>query len=164
MVLTAHAIAGAAAANLIPDSPAVGLFLGYLSHYILDIIPHTEYDISGIDDKEAKSFRSVFHDTKSFLNLVVIGIDFMIGLTLSIFLFARDLQSLIATIAGVIGGVLPDALQYLYYRTKKWPWTIFQKFHDAFHYEENPKAGLVEGIRNQIFSIAVVLALFFALT
>ncbi len=161
MVLTAHAIVGAAAANIFPESYGLEFLSSYLSHYLADIIPHIEYDISGIHDKETKNFRSVFHNAKSFLNVLIIGLDFFIGVASSLLIFVHDRKTLIATSIGIIGGVLPDLLQYFYYRTKKWPWTIFQKIHDVFHYPENPKAGLLEGIRNQVLTILIVLILFF---
>ena len=40
MYLTAHAAAGAAAAGLLTANPLVAFGLGWLSHYVVDFIPH----------------------------------------------------------------------------------------------------------------------------
>lgn len=161
MILTPHAIVGAAIANLVPENPELGFLLAYASHYALDMIPHRDYDIDGFFDEKEKTFRSVLTSARSALKLVMIGSDFFIGAGICILLFVRNRESLIATLAGIAGGVLPDFLQLVYYTFKKHPWTGFQKIHDFFHAKDKMKDKPVRGILVQIFAPIVVLGIYF---
>ena len=74
MILTPHSIVGAALANAFPDNPALGFGLAFASHYVLDMLPHTEYNISNLLDKDTKQLNSVFKNHKAALNLLSIFI------------------------------------------------------------------------------------------
>jgi hypothetical protein len=43
MILTTHAVVGAALASFVPEHPAVAFVVGFGSHFILDAIPHVDY-------------------------------------------------------------------------------------------------------------------------
>src|ERR1700743_1355819 len=45
MILTSHAVVGAALASFVPSHPAVAFVLGFGSHFVLDAIPHVDYPI-----------------------------------------------------------------------------------------------------------------------
>lgn len=45
MILTSHAIVGVAAASVFPSHPILAFSVAIASHYIVDAIPHWEYDL-----------------------------------------------------------------------------------------------------------------------
>jgi len=47
MILTTHAIVGAALASFLSSHPAAAFVAGFASHFVLDAIPHVDYPIIG---------------------------------------------------------------------------------------------------------------------
>ncbi len=131
MILATHAIVGATIANVIPNHPILGFSAALVSHYLLDMIPHDEYDISGLIDGKNKGLLKL--SKKGIIHLSIIGADFLIGIAFSFFFFAKNDVRLYATILGILGGVLPDFLQLMYLKFKNQPWKSFQNLHDFFH-------------------------------
>jgi len=163
MVLTAHSLVGAAVANLFPQDPALGFLLAYGSHYAIDMIPHRDYDLDGFFEVEPKTVGSLFRNAKARLNMLMIGFDFCVGAGLAIFLFVSNRQTLIVTLLGILGGVLPDFLQFLYHASKKAPWTLTQSVHNFFHTDNHMKQQSFLGTMTQITTVALVLVCYFAL-
>ncbi len=161
MILTTHAIVGSAVANLVPQNPVLGFILAFASHYLIDTIPHRDYNIDNLVEKDSKSIGAIFKNLKSMLVLLLIGGDFFIGIILSFLIFARGEASLVATLVGIIGGVLPDFLQFLYFKFKKKPWTLTQKFHYFFHSPNEMKDKPFLGILNQIICSGTFIAVYF---
>lgn len=161
MILTTHALVGSSLTNLFPNNPMLGFGLAFASHYIIDTIPHKDYNIDHFLDKDSKSFKSVLNNLKSALGFLLIGADFLIGIILSVLIFARGERSLFITALGICGGVLPDVLQFLYYKFKKKPWLITQKIHYFFHSPNEMKDKPFFGVLNQILcSISFILIYF----
>jgi hypothetical protein len=44
MILSTHAIVGAAIASFLPSHPTIAFVLGFGSHFVLDAIPHWDSD------------------------------------------------------------------------------------------------------------------------
>jgi len=98
MLITTHALAGVFISQQV-GHPAWAFFIGLLSHFILDIIPHgDEYIAEWIYKKHFKrrAFLVVFTDF-SVLSIFVIFL-----------LFKIELPQLSILLAGVIGAILPD--------------------------------------------------------
>lgn len=161
MILTPHAIVGAALANIFPNDPALGFGLAFFSHYALDMLPHTDYDINNFFDKETKTVRSVIKNAGAAMHLLVIILDFIFAIFLCVLLFVRDEKSLMITLLGVLGGLLPDFLQFIYYKFKKEPWIFIQKIHDKFHFDTKIKHNILLGIFVQILIPVLILILYF---
>ncbi|MCX6717174.1 MAG: hypothetical protein NTU76_00670 [Candidatus Taylorbacteria bacterium] len=137
MILTPHAIIGSAVSNMLPIYPELGFVLAFLSHYVIDSIPHNHYAHDSFILKETKSIASLIHNIRGLYQFSIIIFDFLIGLFLSILIFSRDWDTLLITLLGVAGGVLPDFLQFLYFKFKKWPFISLQKFHGKFECKKN---------------------------
>ena len=45
MILSTHAVVGAALASFVPSHPLAALVIGFASHFALDAIPHWDYPI-----------------------------------------------------------------------------------------------------------------------
>lgn len=137
MILATHAIAGAALGKW-SGNPWLGFGLGWLSHYVLDMIPHWQYDVKSYKDKDAagKPKKEGEWAIDFRRALVLTGIDFAAGLAVSILVFQGPegfLAPSFPILAGAIGGILPDALQAVYLKTKREPFASLQKVHNWFH-------------------------------
>ena len=163
MILTPHAIVGAALANIFPNDPALGFGLAFLSHYALDMLPHTDYSINNFLEKETKTVKSVFKNAGAALHLLFITFDFILAIVLCILFFVRDERALLLTLVGIIGGLLPDLFQFLYYKYKNQPWIFFQKIHDKFHYNVVTEKEKIWGTLAQFVLPIFVLIFYFLL-
>ncbi len=162
MILSTHAVLGAAVARLFPHNPVLGFFLGFISHFVFDAIPHWDYSLRSEvlgDKKEIVDMRW----GKDFLfDIFRLGLDFAAGVGIVFIFFplhgGKDLASLLA---GLMGGVLPDALQFFYFKIKKEPLSSLQRFHKFIQskltLKHQPRLGIpLQGI---IGVAAIVLSL-----
>lgn len=99
MILTCHLLTGAAIALKIQPTP-LALILAFLSHYLLDIIPHREYSIKNIFEKRW---------SKSFFDFLKVFLDIAFGALLILFLSKN--QPIIY--AGALFAILPDGFTFL---------------------------------------------------
>ncbi len=118
MIATPHIIVGSAVGSHI-NSPWVAFAAGFVSHHILDFIPHLDYGVL----KEKKTSVSTW---------LYIGLDIVASLAILIyFLSAPHHQPNL--IWGALGGLTPDIVDnsplWMYY-THRWPIT---KQHWQFH-------------------------------
>ena len=127
MILTPHAIIGASVANLFPNEPIVGVVLAYTSHYILDMLPHKDYSISNFYNKETEKLSSIFKSRGAANNFLLIMLDVMVAIVLCSIIFIKDEKSAFITLLGVVGGLLPDFLQLLYFKYKNSTFIFFKK-------------------------------------
>jgi len=138
MILTNHAIVGAALAGLTPQQPLTGFAIGFLSHFLLDAIPHWDYELHSRKRDENNPINDDIVLGKAFVkDILKVGLDGTVGLLLSLFLFAYFLHySLIDVLAGAIGAMLPDALQFVYMKWRHEPLVSLQRFHLWIHADE----------------------------
>ena len=153
MILTPHTIIGAAIANIFPSNPEIGFVLAFFSHYAMDAIPHNHYKHDSLILKKTESIASIFHNIKAFLQLTLILADFFVGTFIAILIFSRDWNSLFITLLGVLGGVLPDFFQFLYFKFKKEPFISLQKFHGKFEHNPNLDDRPVTGTLIQVLTV-----------
>lgn len=163
MILTPHSLVGAVITNLLPEHPAIGFGLAMASHYMLDMIPHSDYTVDAFIDGDTKTVKSIFRDLKAQLHFLIIGADFLTGIILCFCIFVRDEKSLILTLLGLIAGVLPDFLQFLYLKWKRQPWIFTQKIHDYFHSQNKMKHRVVWGYISQFLIAGVCVGVYFFL-
>ena len=167
MILTTHAITGAAIASTMPNYPIAGFALGFCSHFLLDSIPHWDYKLASIsEDKENPMNNDIKINRAFLLDFSKIASDGLIGLGLSLFIFAYILNYqgnsnlITATFAGAIGGMLPDALQFIYWKFRREPLVSLQRFHMYIHTRIKLNSRPVIGITSQIVIILCVIGLF----
>jgi len=157
MTLSTHMIVGTAVASLFPNNPALGFGAAFLSHFVLDTIPHWDYaiamkngssDIKDMDIEFNKSF------VKSF---VKISSDVALGFIISLILiFTLHFSSWPALMAGCLGGMMPDFLQLVYMKFKHEPFLSLQKFHRWIQKDRGYK------IKNPVFGVLTqIIVVFF---
>ncbi|PJE57891.1 MAG: hypothetical protein COU81_03810 [Candidatus Portnoybacteria bacterium CG10_big_fil_rev_8_21_14_0_10_36_7] len=97
MVLLFHATFGAIWGVFI-HNVYFAFILGFATHYLLDKLPHWEYDVK---DLKKFTFKGIFTDLSKLI------LDFTLGIVLVLF-FNNHPDSLKYTIAGAAGGLAPD--------------------------------------------------------
>lgn len=161
MILSTHSIVGAATA-VASSNPITGFIAALLSHYILDTIPHWQYNLKSRKLSEKKDeIVDMVVGKNLFYDFLRIGIDIMFRLLISLlFIWNGSIDNLILILSGVAGGVLPDALQFLYLKIKKEPLISIHRFHGYFHNKLDWSKKPLLGISIQVVIILFVILIF----
>jgi hypothetical protein len=106
MILTTHAVVGAALASFVPSHPVAAFVLGFGSHFILDAIPHVDYPIRSRSVNPRIGAPMSF-DRALFQDVVTIGADGLFGLAAAVVLFSSA-TNFWAILMGAVGAILPD--------------------------------------------------------
>lgn len=136
MILSAHFLVGGAIA-VKSQIPILGILLAFLSHYLFDLLPVKEYDISSIYSQQWR---------KSFFDFSKVTLDILLGILL-VLMFSENIW------LGLIGGffaMVPDALTLLFIIFPKnkilnWHYQI----HKNFNYFKNKKIPSLLGITTE---------------
>jgi hypothetical protein len=145
MILTPHMLLGAAIASKIGYAP-LAIILAFLSHYLLDILPHIEYPIKNIQNKQW---------TKSLPDFIRVFLDFFAGLL--IIYFFSGWQIIIFT--GALFSILPDAFNFLNLVFQNKLLKTHNNFHEKIHFLKNKKISIFWRIVSQVLVVAVSIIL-----
>lgn len=142
MTLTTHAIVGAAAmsatiaaAGTTPTGIALGALAGFASHFAIDAIPHWNEGRALMRSFEKDPYNRLATDMRGGVDfmhdLVLIAADVLLGLVLSALIFSFWLFSVppLIVLFGAVAGMLPDALQFVYFKTHWHFMRPLQNFH-----------------------------------
>ncbi|HEX5774860.1 MAG TPA: hypothetical protein VFY28_02775 [Candidatus Paceibacterota bacterium] len=132
MTLATHGIIGAAAAAIAPTVPPLAFVLAFASHFLIDSLPHRDYQLASIDEKDDKLQTDMRMGKVFAYDLLRTGTDAFIGLVIAFIIFNQWLFHVPPEIVmlGVIGGLLPDFLQLVYFLTKHRLLLPLQRFHN----------------------------------
>lgn len=177
MILSSHIIAASAVAAPLLAKPfnfanaALVFIVSFLSHYALDMIPHWDYKMASIGDKNI-SFAGNNEEKEFIKNSKFILIDFfkntadgLIGL-LGAFLilgFSFNFKHLFFIFIIAFASILPDFLEFLYLFSKKFPLDIIHKFHNFVHGKRMFLNKPFFGIVSQILTLLAIIVLFAAI-
>lgn len=161
MILSTHIVVGSAVASFLPSHPLIGFTMAFVSHFLLDAIPHWDYKLkSRVSSDENPLDADLVINRYFIIDLFCIGIDILIGLILAIFVLGGAGQlSASAIVAGALGGTLPDVLQFAYMKIRREPLISLQKFHLWIH----AKKRIYDPLSGIIWQIVIVATTFFAL-
>ena len=127
---------GSAISTLIISHPLAGFLLAVASHFATDAIPHWDYKLRSKKDDEANFLNDdMMTGGRDFIiDLTKIGFDLLLGVTLSLLIWGYFFNlPLMIILLGALGGVLPDFLQFAYFKIKREPLTSLQRFHVNIH-------------------------------
>ena len=131
MILSTHAVVGAAIASLFPAHPAFVAAAGFASHFAIDAIPHWDYPLRSISIKPGAN-RPRKLDRLLLRDLGFVAFDACAGLLLAFALFATS--GTMAVIAlGAVAAMLPDPLQVAYSLYPHEPLKSLHRFHVWIH-------------------------------
>lgn len=163
MFITVHAAVGAFLGKKIASAP-LAFLAGFVSHFLLDIIPHGDQKIGnkltsyiiGREKQQQQKFRE----------LAIYGmIDAFFVLMYVIFLFnTYDFENKTSVSWAIIGALLPDIIAGLYIVGKIKGTRWFYKIHDAIHWsvlnklpqDMNLKTGILMQILILIFFVWLI--------
>jgi len=154
MILSTHALVGAALANMFPAHPAAAFAVGFASHFALDAIPHADYPIrsASLDPKIGAPLR---FDRALLQDAITIGADGLLGILLAFVLFASP-QNQWAILLGAFGAMLPDAFQFLHLRFPHEPLRTLQRFHRWAHTDADIKERVVLAVASQVLLVVTI--------
>ena len=150
MIITCHLLAGAAIVTKI-HNPFLSFPLAFLSHYVLDFIPHIEYGTS-----PRRSIDGKINWISFFLK---IGVDFLIGTLILLFISKNKVLALSGGFLGILGDF--DNIIFLFpaLSKNKFLKSCTDFYKNKLHTTENKKFPLQVKILNQI--IIALIAIYF---
>ncbi len=164
MILSVHAIFGAAVASLVPSHPVLGFGLGFVSHLALDAIPHQDYKLLSFEINPNNKLKPIDLIRQKFTlirDLIVLSFDAIIGFCLAFLFFFNPVYPYVFFI-GALGALLPDILTFIYLLFKHKALSDFFKFHtDFIHHKIN--LNQVVGVIFQFFVMAILIIVMFGL-
>jgi hypothetical protein len=156
VILSTHAIVGAAVASLMPDHPALAFACGVASHFAIDAIPHWDYPLRAISIKP-NTGAALKLNWFLFRDLGLIMLDACVGLGVALWLYATPTAE-VAVLLGALGAMLPDPLQLAHRLWPREPLRTLQRFHVWMHTKR--KLTWPVGVSSQLsFIVLVVLIL-----
>lgn len=136
MTLATHiVIAGAIAKPLMGLNPIFAFLAALASHYLSDAIPHWDYDLESLEERDnTEKQRWNFSRNSTVGDFAHAALDGLLG---SAFLFVvfppTSLDIFYWLVVVVMGAVLPDFLQGLYFFRRP-PWMRpIHNFHSFMH-------------------------------
>jgi hypothetical protein len=153
MILSTHAVVGAALATLMPQEPAMVFLAGVASHFAIDAVPHWDYPLRGISIRKdpgtpLKLNRAFFRD------VALIALDACFGLATAIYLFSHSAPVWIVAL-GALAAMLPDPLQFAHRLFPHEPLRTLQRFHQWIHSDRKLRWPI--GVSSQIAFAALVI-------
>lgn len=152
MILTTHAVIGVAAASMIPEHPVLAFGVAFASHFVFDAIPHWHYPVRSIQKDKHDRMKNDMVIGKHFVaDVALIGCDALLGIVISLIAFSYFLHlSYTFVVIGAIAGILPDPLQFVYWKFRHEPVKSLQRLHVRVHAETDLDARPLLGVGSQI--------------
>ncbi|MFA5878327.1 MAG: hypothetical protein WC845_03105 [Candidatus Staskawiczbacteria bacterium] len=150
MILIPHLFFSAVIAAKIPFLP-LAVILIVIGHYLLDMIPHTEYSISNIKKGNWKKTTPDFGR---------VAADLAIGTFLVLFIGEFTPTPHYILFIGAFIGILPDILTVLgiIFPKNKLLKTHY-KFHKRLHFLEEKKISHFERVATQVLTVMISFAI-----
>jgi len=157
MTLTMHIVFAAAVTKplLETHNPILVFAVAFASHFVMDAIPHSEYNLQSVKDLEIiKDYKKIAVD------LFHISIDVLVGSTIFFItnLLIGNPFTMLMFLLVALGAIMPDALQVVYWVFKDSPIRHLQNFHQFIHVSTRIKSPII-GIGSQVVLIALSICL-----
>ncbi len=149
MFLTVHATAGALIGQQL-NNPVLAFVLSFVSHFILDLLPHGDQD--WIDEYKGDQKAKV----KKIISIVAIDIVILLALLISRFYYIASFAPSLSIAAGILGGILPDFLVGCHELSDRL-FKNFYRFHFLVHDLIKVKPSTVQGIVFQAIITGILL-------
>jgi hypothetical protein len=154
VILSTHAVVGAAIATLMPDHPALAFVSGIASHFAIDAIPHWDYPLRSISIKPSTG-PALTLNWALFQDLGLITLDACVGLAVALYLYASPAAAM-TVLLGALGAMLPDPLQLAHKLYPREPLRTLQRFHVWIHSKQKLEWPI--GVTSQLSFVLLVIA------
>ncbi|MBI4225251.1 MAG: hypothetical protein HY617_02885 [Candidatus Sungbacteria bacterium] len=160
MILTTHAVIGAAAASMVPEHPVLAFGVAFASHFAFDAIPHWHYPVASIIKDKKNPMNNDMVVGKHFIaDVAVIGFDALLGIGISLAAFAYFLHvPYLLILIGALGGILPDPLQFVYWKFRRQPVKSLQRLHRLVHAKTDLDNRPLSGVTSQVCLILAAIS------
>jgi hypothetical protein len=162
MTLTTHAVTGALIGAVASQNLAFAAAAAFMTHLLLDAIPHRDYQIHSTKRDALNPLNNdmVVRGRQFYIDLLKIGFDFWLGMIIVIVIFWTMPSSIfVGALVGAVFGVLPDPLQFVYWKFRPRFLKPIQQFHLYIHAKNRLKDQLLLGIVSQLLIIILTLTL-----
>jgi hypothetical protein len=163
MTLTTHAVAGALIGAVASQNLVLAGTFAFVSHLLLDTIPHWDYKLgAAAEDPENPMNNDMKVGGKQFfIDLLKIGFDFWLGMFIVFFMvMTMPTQIILGAFIGAFFGVLPDPLQFVYWKLRPRLLYPIQRFHMYMHAHLKLNDRPFIGISSQVAIIALTIVIF----
>jgi hypothetical protein len=163
MTLATHAVTGALIGAIGSENLAFSASAGFISHFLFDTIPHWDYKLGATQEDTANPLNNNMKvgGKQFYIDLLKIGLDFSIGMTIVIILVAsKPNQVILGALIGALCAVIPDPLQFVYWKLRPRFMTPLQRFHTYMHAKTRLNDKPLLGISSQIAIIILTGILF----
>lgn len=151
MILVTHGAVGGALAVLAAGNPAVAFAAGFASHFILDAFPHWDYPLAtDFSSDQPRTVRGLLRDVS------VVSADGIAGLALPALILAPQ-AGLVVVLAGALGAIVPDFLQFVWFMFRPRILARLQYFHEWVHTDIRLTGKPLIGVMSQALVIACAL-------
>ncbi|MEI6528731.1 MAG: hypothetical protein WCO10_03655 [bacterium] len=115
-----------------PSHPVAAFGVAFASHFVLDAIPHKDYELRSIQkskDNRLQFVQAVDLTYRFVMDVLTVSADALAGIALSFMFFFNPAEPWLFLV-GAIGGILPDFVKFLYILSKN----KALKYFDHLHY------------------------------
>ena len=159
MTLTTHATTATAIGVFIPGPWWLGWSLSFFSHFVLDMIPHYDYDEKGVAKHKFYHFK--IHDQFT-VNILKVVFDLGLGLLVPLLIGWWFKLSIIYLVGCGAIAILPDFLQLVYSLTKIKILQKLQNFHVWIHSQKKIREPLFGHLQQIIINLLIISLIFYA--
>lgn len=163
MTLATHAVTGALIGAVASQNLVAAAAFGFVSHFLFDTIPHWDYKLGGVKDDISDPLNTTMNvqGPQFVKDLAKIGFDFWLGMAI-VFLMvaAQPLQIIVGAFIGAFFAVIPDPLQFVYWKLRPHWMTPLQQFHKYMHAKAHLKDQPLIGISSQAVIILLTMVVF----
>ncbi len=164
MILSVHAVFGAAVASLVPNHPVEAFSIAFVSHFALDMIPHKDYHLISLEadlDHKPQIAETIYRKFRLIRDMTLVSFDALLGVCLAFLFFFNPIHPSIFLI-GVVGSLLPDFFIFLYIMLKHRSLELFAHFHcSLIHSKIILNLNQITGVLVQFCTIAILIAILF---
>lgn len=166
MIFTPHALAGAAV-GVTTGNPILGFMAGFISHHLLDMVPHFDQGTFRLTKSRAPYLGTPAdygHEQFNKRDWIMLLIDFAMAGILFLIIFASlPTQFWPLIFFGALGGITPDLigsspLWSVQLEEKYKSAKVYKNFHSFFHFTVPPSL-IWLGVTTQIIVIGISLFL-----
>jgi hypothetical protein len=163
MTLATHAVTGALIGAIGSENLAFAAGAGFLSHFLFDTIPHWDYSLGGIQEDKKNPLNTNMNvaGRRFLIDLSKIGFDFGLGMIIVALLVLYMPQRVIfGAFIGALCAVIPDPLQFVYWKLRPRLMKPLQTFHVYMHAATRLNDKPLLGITSQAVIIAITIIVF----
>jgi hypothetical protein len=158
MILVTHGIVGGAIGAATGSLPLAAA-LAFVSHLVLDMIPHWDYQISSVSDRKGTVDTKINVGSSMKMDVLKVATDGLLGLFVPVLTaYLLGLPLFIVFIAAGFA-ILPDFLTFVYFKThtkylKHFTRLHIEIIHSKIRIEKKPVLGL--SLQSIFWVLAVV--------